>query len=121
MAKLAGKRKNMATRKELFQTIIEEMSDNEEVVAMCRAYIERLDKQYARKGASEETVELRAALATHMMEAGDFYFFLKDVADDMEVSWQRVNSAMQFLVKEGLVEKVPPEKKGGATLYHWVG
>lgn len=100
------------TQKELFARIAETMSEDAEVVALCEKYIEQLSRP-RKKRENTEAIEFRAAVATAMEDAG-IPMTLKEIADVMGVSYQKVRPALTALQDAGVVhvqEKTSAKEK----------
>jgi|GEM_PF-4706635 len=107
----------MATRKELFARIADVMFENEEVVEMCNKYIEQLSTP-RKKTVNKAAEEFAHGVATWMSDyEGEEPITLKVAAEALDVSWQKVNAAMRFLINEGAVEIVPGEKAKDPNTY----
>ena len=97
------------TRKELFERIIDAMSDDREVVEMCEKYIAQLTKP-RKKTENKEAAEFRAAVATWLAEHEGAYTN-SELAEAMEVSAQKMSAALRVLVNDGAVIRIEPENK----------
>lgn len=103
------------TRKDLFERIATEMAHDAEVVEMCEKYITSLSKP-RKKTENKEAKEFRAAVATWLSEHEGAYT-LAEIAADMDVTWQKVNSACRTLADEGVAIRVEPENKKDKVAY----
>lgn len=98
-----------ATRKELFERIIEVMADDPEVVEMAEKYIAQLTKP-RKKTENKEAAEFRATVATWLSEHEGAYTNA-EIAADMDVSWQKVSAALRRLVADDVVIRIEGEGK----------
>lgn len=111
------------TRKELFElakTAIEDdiaLTDEqvEALVEMFDKYIEQLSKP-RKKTENKKAAEFRASVVTWLEEHEGAYT-LTEIAEAMEVSWQRVSSALRILVADGVVTRIEPEDKKGKASF----
>lgn len=94
------------TRKELFTRIAETMADDYEVVEMCNKYIVQLSSR--KKKVNKESQEFDSALATFMSEA-NAPMRMSELADAMNVAWQKVNASLKRLVDAEVVMGIDGE------------
>lgn len=99
----------MATRKELFERIIDVMADDVEVVEMAEKYIAQITAPRTPRK-NKEAEEFAAGVATWMSEH-DGPHTLAEMAEDLGVTWQKVNAAITRLKNSGAVEVVEGEDK----------
>jgi hypothetical protein len=105
----------MATKKELFERIIETMDEDAEVVEMCEKYIEALSAP-RKKTVNKAAEEFAAGVATWMSEHEGPHT-LKEVAEDLDVSWQKINAAMTRLIHQEVVVSIPGEKSKDPKMF----
>lgn len=104
-----------ATRKELFERIIEVMADDPEVVEMAEKYIAQLTKP-RKKTENKEAAAFRAAVATWLSEHEGAYTNA-EMAEAMGVSAQKMSAALRRLVADDVVIRVEPEDKKGKPAF----
>lgn len=104
-----------ATRKELFERIIEVMADDPEVVEMAEKYITQLTKP-RKKTENKEAAAFRAAVATWLSEHEGAYTNA-EMAEAMGVSAQKMSAALRRLVADDVVIRVEPEDKKGKPAF----
>lgn len=109
-----------ATRKELFERIIETMENDAEVVEMCNKYIAQLSKKREPK-VNTAAIEFAAGVVTYMsdygMPEGFDGFTNKELAEHFEVSSQKMSAALRRLVEEGAVKRIEGEKKSAPAKF----
>lgn len=98
-----------ATRKELFERIVNVMADDPEVVEMAEKYIAQLSKP-RKKTENKEAAEFRAAVATWLSEHEGAYTNA-EMAEAMGVSSQKMAAALRRLVADDVVIRVEGEGK----------
>ena len=104
-----------ATRKELFERIIEVMADDPEVVEMAEKYIAQLTKP-RKKTENKEAAAFRAAVATWLSEHEGAYTNA-ELTEAMGVSAQKMSAALRRLVADDVVIRVEPEDKKGKPTF----
>lgn len=97
------------TQKDLFTHIAEVMSDEPAVVELCKKYIAKLSKPRKRTE-NPEVVEFRNCVATWLSEH-DGAYTISEIADAMDVSWQKVAAALRHLESDDVVMRVEPVGK----------
>lgn len=103
-----------ATRKELFERIINVMADDPEVVEMAEKYIAQLTKP-RKKTENKEAAAFRAAVATWLSEHEGAYTNA-ELTEAMGVSAQKMSAALRYLVaKDAVIRMEPEDKKGKPT------
>lgn len=106
----------MATNVELYRRIMERMSDDAEVVAMCRKYVDRADT------ASSETLARLEQVVSYLGTLdSEALVSAKQVAEGMDCGWnvRKASYYLSRLVREERAEKVV--EKGQPTLYRFLG
>lgn len=104
-----------ATRKELFERIINVMADDPEVVEMAEKYIAQLTKP-RKKTENKEAAAFRAAVATWLSEHEGAYTNA-ELTEVMGVSAQKMSAALRRLVADDIVIRVEPEDKKGKPTF----
>ena len=104
-----------ATRKELFERIINVMADDPEVVEMAEKYIAQLSKP-RKKTENKEAAEFRASVATWLSEHEGAYTNA-ELTEAMGVSAQKMSAALRRLVADDVVIRVEPEDKKGKPTF----
>lgn len=104
-----------ATRKELFERIIDAMADDPEVVEMAEKYIAQLTKP-RKKTENKEAAEFRASVATWLSEHEGAYTNA-ELTEAMGVSAQKMSAALRRLVADDVVIRVEPEDKKGKPTF----
>ena len=107
------------TQKDLYARIAVAMADDPEIVEFCQKKIAQIEKNAARPRkarVNQEVIDFREdvfnALAILTEPTTN-----KDMAAEFGVSAQKMSAALRFLVKEGRVERIEPEKKSGAATF----
>ena len=98
-----------ATRKELFERIINVMADDPEVVEMAEKYIAQLTKP-RKKTENKEAAAFRAAVATWLSEHEGTYTNA-ELTEAMGVSAQKMSAALRYLVANDAVIRIEGECK----------
>ena len=98
-----------ATRKELFERIINVIADDPEVVEMAEKYIAQLTKP-RKKTENKEAAEFRATVATWLSEHEGAYTN-SELAEAMGVSAQKMGAALRRLVADDVVIRIEGEGK----------
>lgn len=98
-----------ATRKELFERIIDVMADDPEVVKMAEKYVAQLSKP-RKKSENKEAAEFRASVATWLSEH-EGAFTNAELTEAMGVSAQKMSSALRYLVANDVVIRIEGEGK----------
>lgn len=98
-----------ATRKELFERIINVMADDPEVVEMAEKYIAQLSKP-RKKTENKEVAAFRAAVATWLSEHEGAYTNA-ELTEAMSVSAQKMSAALRYLVANDTVIRIEGECK----------
>lgn len=98
-----------ATRKELFERIINVMADDPEVVEMAEKYIAQLTKP-RKKTENKEAAAFRAAVATWLSEHEGAYTNA-ELTEAMGVSAQKMSAALRYLVANDAVIRIEGECK----------
>lgn len=98
-----------ATRKELFERIINVMADDPEVVEMAEKYIAQLTKP-RKKTENKEAAAFRAAVATWLSEHEGAYTNA-ELTEAMGVSAQKMSAALCYLVANDAVIRIEGECK----------
>lgn len=104
-----------ATRKELFERIINVMADDPEVVEMAEKYIAQLTKP-RKKTENKEAAAFRATVATWLSEH-EGAFTNAELTEAMGVSAQKMSAALRRLVADDVVIRVEPEDKKGKPTF----
>lgn len=106
----------MATQTEIYKTIIDAMSDNEEVVAFCEKKLAALAKKTAREEEkAKESQKFRDDIVA-VLDAAEGPLSAKDIAEEMGAPSRKVAANMTYVVKSGRAEKVK-EPKSAAFKY----
>ena len=98
-----------ATRKELFERIINVMADDPEVVEMAEKYIAQLTKP-RKKTENKEAAEFRATVAT-WLSVREVAYTNAELAEAMGVSAQKMSAALRRLVADDVVIRIEGEGK----------
>lgn len=98
-----------ATRKELFERIINVMADDPEVVEMAEKYIAQLSKP-RKKTENKEAAAFRAAVATWLSEHEGAYTNA-ELTEAMGVSAQKMSAALRYLAANDAVIRIEGECK----------
>ena len=98
-----------ATRKELFERIINVMADDHEVVEMAEKYIAQLTKP-RKKTENKEAAAFRAAVTTFLDEHEGAYTNA-EMAEAFGVSAQKMSAALRYLVANDAVIRIEGECK----------
>lgn len=98
-----------ATRKELFERIVNVMADDAEVVEMAEKYIAQLSKP-RKKTENKEAAAFRAAVATWLSEHEGAYTNA-ELAAAMGVSSQKMAAALRRLVADDVVIRIEGDGK----------
>lgn len=104
-----------ATRKELFERIVDVMANDPEVVEMAEKYIAQLSKP-RKKTENKEAAAFRAAVATWLEEHEGAYTNA-ELTEAMGVSAQKMSAALRRLVADDIVIRVEPEDKKGKPTF----
>ena len=107
------------TQKDLYIRIANEMAYDPEVVAFCQKKIEQIERNAARPRktkVNQEVVDFRNAVYNKLVELEEPQTN-KVMAAEFGVTAQKMSAALRFLVKEGRVERIEPEKKSGAATF----
>lgn len=104
-----------ATRKELFERIIEVMADDPEIVEMAEKYIAQLTKP-RKKTENKEAAEFRASVATWLSEH-EGAFTNAELTEAMGVSAQKMSSALRYLVANDAVIRIEGEGKNAKATF----
>lgn len=104
-----------ATRKELFERIINAMADDPEVVEMAEKYIAQLSKP-RKKTENKEAAAFRAAVATWLSEHEGAYTNA-ELTEAMGVSAQKMSSALRYLVANDTVIRIEGEGKNAKPTF----
>lgn len=104
-----------ATRKELFERIIEVMADDAEVVEMAEKYIAQLSKP-RKKTENEEAAEFRATVATWLSEH-EGAFTNAELTEAFGVSAQKMSAALRRLVADDVVIRIEGEGKNAKPTF----
>ena len=104
-----------ATRKELFERIIDAMADDPEVVEMAEKYIAQLSKP-RKKTENKEAAEFRASVATWLSEHEGAYTNA-ELTEAMGVSAQKMSSALRYLVANDVVIRIEGEGKSAKATF----
>ena len=104
-----------ATRKELFERIINVMADDPEVVEMAEKYIAQLTKP-RKKTENKEAAAFRAAVATWLSEH-EGAFTNAELTEAFGVSAQKMSAALRYLVAKDAVIRMEPEDKKGKPVF----
>ena len=104
-----------ATRKELFERIIDAMADDPEIVEMAEKYIAQLNKP-RKKTTNPETAAFRAAVATWLSEHEGAYTNA-ELTEAMGVSAQKMSAALRYLVAQDAVIRIEGEGKNAKATF----
>lgn len=104
-----------ATRKELFERIIDAMADDPEVVEMAEKYIAQLTKP-RKKTENKEAAEFRASVATWLSEH-EGAFTNAELTEAMGVSAQKMSAALRRLVADDVVIRIEGEGKNAKATF----
>lgn len=104
-----------ATRKELFERIIEVMADDAEVVEMAEKYIAQLSKP-RKKTENKEAAEFRATVATWLSEH-EGAFTNAELTEAFGVSAQKMSAALRRLVADDVVIRIEGEGKNAKPTF----
>ena len=107
------------TQKDLFARIANLLADDPEIVAFCEKKIDQLERAAARPRkpkTNPEAAAFRADVFAQLAEK-DEPATNKELAAEFGVSAQKMSAALRFLVKDGRVERIEPEKKSGAATF----
>lgn len=104
-----------ATRKELFERIINVMADDPEVVEMAEKYIAQLTKP-RKKTENKEAAAFRATVATWLSEHEGAYTNA-ELTEAMGVSAQKMSAALRRLVADDAVICIESEDKKGKPTF----
>ena len=98
-----------ATRKELFERIINVMANDAEVVEMAEKYIAQLTKP-RKKTENKEAAEFRATVATWLSEHEGAYTNA-ELTEAMGVSAQKMSATLRRLVADDVIIRIEGEGK----------
>ena len=104
-----------ATRKELFERIINVMADDLEIVEMAEKYIAQLTKP-RKKTENKEAVEFRASVATWLDEH-EGAFTNAELTEAFGVSAQKMSAALRRLVADEVVIRIEGEGKNAKPTF----
>ena len=104
-----------ATRKELFERIINVMADDPEVVEMAEKYIAQLTKP-RKKTENKEAAEFRATVAT-WLSVREGAYTNAELAEAMGVSAQKMSAALRRLVADDVVIRIEGEGKNAKATF----
>lgn len=104
-----------ATRKELFERIINVMADDPEVVEMAEKYIAQLTKP-RKKTENKEAAAFRATVTTWLSEHEGAYTNA-ELTEAMGVSAQKMSAALRRLVADDAVIRIESEDKKGKPTF----
>lgn len=104
-----------ATRKELFERIINAMADDPEVVEMAEKYIAQLSKP-RKKTENKEAAEFRASVATWLDEH-EGAFTNAELTEAFGVSAQKMSAALRRLVADDVVIRIEGEGKNAKPTF----
>ena len=107
------------TQKDLYARIATYMADDPEIVAFCEKKIAQIEKNASRPRkpkVNQEVVDFRNAVYNKLVELEEPQTN-KVMAAEFGVTAQKMSAALRFLVKEGRVERIEPEKKSGAATF----
>lgn len=104
-----------ATRKELFERIINVMADDAEVVEMAEKYIAQLTKP-RKKTENKEAAEFRATVATWLSEHEGAYTNA-ELTEAMGVSAQKMSATLRRLVADDVVIRIEGEGKNAKPTF----
>lgn len=100
----------MATQTEIYTTIINAMSDNEEVVAFCEKKLAALAKKTAREEEkAKESQKFRDDIVS-VLDAAEGPLSAKEIAEEMGAPSRKVAANMTYIVKAGRAEKAKEPK-----------
>lgn len=104
-----------ATRKELFERVINVMADDPEVVEMAEKYITQLTKP-RKKTENKEAAEFRASVATWLSEH-EGAFTNAELTEAFGVSAQKMSSALRWLVANDAIIRIEGESKNAKATF----
>ena len=104
-----------ATRKELFERIINVMADDPEVVEMSEKYIAQLTKP-RKKTENKEAAAFRATVATWLSEHEGAYTNA-EMTEAFGVSAQKMSAALRRLVADDAVIRIEGEGKNAKPTF----
>lgn len=104
-----------ATRKELFERIINVMADDLEIVEMAEKYIAQLSKP-RKKTENKEAAEFRASVATWLDEH-EGAFTNAELTEAFGVSAQKMSAALRRLVADEVVIRIEGEGKNAKPTF----
>lgn len=107
------------TQKDLYARIATALADDPEIVAFCEKKIAQIERNAARPRktkVNQEVVDFREDVF-NALAGKDAPVTNKDMAAEFGVSAQKMSAALRFLVKEGRVTRIEPEKKSGAATF----
>lgn len=104
-----------ATRKELFERIINVMADDPEVVEMAEKYIAQLTKP-RKKAENKEAAAFRATVATWLSEHEGAYTNA-ELTEAFGVSAQKMSAALRRLVADDAVIRIEGEGKNAKPTF----
>lgn len=104
-----------ATRKELFERVINVMADDPEVVEMAEKYIAQLTKP-RKKTENKEAAEFRASVATWLSEH-EGAFTNAELTEAFGVSAQKMSSALRWLVANDAIIRIEGESKNAKATF----
>lgn len=104
-----------ATRKELFERIINVMADDPEVVEMAEKYITQLTKP-RKKTENKEAAAFRATVATWLSEHEGAYTNA-EMTEAFGVSAQKMSSALRWLVANDAIIRIEGESKNAKATF----
>lgn len=104
-----------ATRKELFERIINVMADDPEVVEMAEKYIAQLTKP-RKKTENKEAAEFRATVAT-WLSVHEGAYTNAELTEVMGVSAQKMGAALRRLVADDVVVRIEGEGKNAKPTF----
>lgn len=96
------------TQKEIYELIAENCADIDEIVEFCERKIAQLNKPKVRK-ANPDVVAFRDSVLVTLGEIGH-PVTNKELAEELDVSSQKVSSALRYLIKEGAVMRFEEDK-----------
>ena len=104
-----------ATRKELFERIINVMADDAEVVEMAEKYIAQLSNP-RKKTENKEAAEFRATVATWLSEHEGAYTNA-EMTEAFGVSAQKMSATLRRLVADDVVVRIEGEGKNAKPTF----
>ena len=104
-----------ATRKELFERIINVMADDLEIVEMAEKYIAQLSKP-RKKTENKEAAEFRASVATWLDEH-EGAFTNAELTEAFGVSAQKMSAALRRLVADEVFIRIEGEGKNAKPTF----